>query len=243
MTVISKYANLVNSDLTEKIEEYIIGNNLGSGDRLPSERDFSQILDVSRMTLRDSIKKLCNTGVLENIHGKGTFVAQKRVCIDVLNFYSPRKQSGEDCDAVKYKLIGIEKVKAEGSIARHLNVAVGIDLYQIKRLRSVSKQRFAIETTYIPMSLCPGIEKFDLESNHLYKTYNNHYHMKLTHSNIDISIGQATFEEAEWLGISEGGYISVEKRTSFDKRDVPCEHVLTVSSVNNVYYFADLVAK
>lgn len=45
-----------------------------AGDKLPNELDLSQELNVSRITLRESIRVLCTKGFLEIRRGRGTFV-------------------------------------------------------------------------------------------------------------------------------------------------------------------------
>lgn len=63
---------------SEQIINYIIGQienkQLGPGDRLLNERDFSELLGVSRVPLREAICALSLLGILEARQGEGTFV-------------------------------------------------------------------------------------------------------------------------------------------------------------------------
>jgi len=56
--------------LTRLIEEGV----LNPGDRLPSERELSEELQVSRGTVREAVQFLGALGLLEVRHGSGTFV-------------------------------------------------------------------------------------------------------------------------------------------------------------------------
>lgn len=47
------------------------------GDKLPNENEFSQMLQVSRTTLREAIRILVSHNVLEIRRGKGTFVVER----------------------------------------------------------------------------------------------------------------------------------------------------------------------
>ena len=62
-------------EVIRQIEWLILEGVLRPGDRLPSERDLSQQLDVSRPVLRDALKDLEIRGLILSRHGGGTFVA------------------------------------------------------------------------------------------------------------------------------------------------------------------------
>lgn len=59
----------------EQIEDLILKGLLRSGDRLPSERDLAEQMNVSRPVLRDALKILEDRQLIEARRGGGTFVA------------------------------------------------------------------------------------------------------------------------------------------------------------------------
>lgn len=59
----------------EQIRRLIATGALGPGDRLPSERALSEFFGVSRPSVREAIKALAFTGVLEIRQGSGTYVS------------------------------------------------------------------------------------------------------------------------------------------------------------------------
>lgn len=56
------------------LRELIQQGKLKPGERLPAERDLSELLQVSRPTLRAGLRSLAALGVLESRHGSGTYV-------------------------------------------------------------------------------------------------------------------------------------------------------------------------
>ena len=56
------------------ILEHLIDTELHPGDPIPSERALVIRLGVSRVTVRQAITDLVDTGVLERVHGKGTYI-------------------------------------------------------------------------------------------------------------------------------------------------------------------------
>jgi len=61
--------------VVEQVEEMILHGTLRDGERLPSERDLADRLDVSRQTLREALKALEEKGLVESRQGGGTFIA------------------------------------------------------------------------------------------------------------------------------------------------------------------------
>ncbi|MCI6888116.1 MAG: GntR family transcriptional regulator [Lachnospiraceae bacterium] len=69
---------LIRTNLTDQIASYIqneiIKGNWKAGDKLPSETELSEILGVSRMSLRNAIQRCNAIGLTETRIGEGTFV-------------------------------------------------------------------------------------------------------------------------------------------------------------------------
>lgn len=65
--------------LVEQLRAYVVEAGLSAGDRLPSERELSERLGVSRASVRQAIVALEVQGVLEVKHGEGTFLRTARV--------------------------------------------------------------------------------------------------------------------------------------------------------------------
>src|SRR3954470_12088201 len=57
------------------IQEMIVDGRLAPGQRLPAERELSEMLGISRPTLRETIRSLVSLNILESRHGSGTYVA------------------------------------------------------------------------------------------------------------------------------------------------------------------------
>ncbi len=60
--------------IVDDILSRIAGQVYAAGDRLPTEQEFCKIYDVSRVTVRESLKKLQMMDVISIEQGRGTFV-------------------------------------------------------------------------------------------------------------------------------------------------------------------------
>ena len=58
----------------EQIKDIVKKGELKSGDKLPSERDLSEKLEVSRASVREALKALQMLGLIEAKHGEGNFI-------------------------------------------------------------------------------------------------------------------------------------------------------------------------
>ena len=72
----------VKTSLSERIadavyEQIVTMKKYSPGDKLPNENDLAQEFGVSRATLREAIRSLVTQGVLEVVHGRGTFVSKE----------------------------------------------------------------------------------------------------------------------------------------------------------------------
>lgn len=69
---------LVHKNITEGVVEYlkqnILNNTWAPGDKISSENELTERLQVSRASVRYAIQHLVAIGVLESFQGKGTFV-------------------------------------------------------------------------------------------------------------------------------------------------------------------------
>ena len=64
-----KYVQIQNYIL-QKIES----GEYAAGDKIPSETELARRFDVSRLTVNTAVKELANSGIVERVQGKGTFV-------------------------------------------------------------------------------------------------------------------------------------------------------------------------
>jgi GntR family transcriptional repressor for pyruvate dehydrogenase complex len=64
----------VTNQVVEFIRSNIAGGNWEVGSKIPSENQLTEALGVSRASIRAAIRHFVGLGVLESVHGKGTFV-------------------------------------------------------------------------------------------------------------------------------------------------------------------------
>lgn len=65
--------------VSEWVRGKIYKGELSKGDRIPSENQIMEILQVSRGTVKKGVTMLVNEGLLVQVQGKGTFVKKENI--------------------------------------------------------------------------------------------------------------------------------------------------------------------
>lgn len=86
------------SEITKYIEEYIKDENLKCGDKLPSQAELAEMMDVSRTSLREAVRTMEGQGLLTVQNGKGVYVGEKYetdVIQTTITFHREKEQLAE----------------------------------------------------------------------------------------------------------------------------------------------------
>lgn len=95
----------VTENIVHYFKENISSENWKVGEKIPSENQLTEILNVSRASVRTAIQHLVGIGVLETKHGKGTYLIDSNLnehntsdykitskdCLDILKVLEFRK--------------------------------------------------------------------------------------------------------------------------------------------------------
>jgi GntR family transcriptional repressor for pyruvate dehydrogenase complex len=65
-------------DIVRDIQDMIRHEKIRPGDRIPSERELAETLQVGRSTIREALRSLELLGLIETRRGEGTFLADHR---------------------------------------------------------------------------------------------------------------------------------------------------------------------
>lgn len=184
-------------------EEYL------PGEKIPSEREMADTYGVNRMTVKNAINSLVEANILYRIHGKGTFVAQKKT--QKVTFYDNLSESSRGLGAV-IKDSGIplmnqilEKgvISSRGYLANKLHILKNEDVYVLHRLRNIGTESFALEYCYVPYHLFKDIDTYNFEHVSLYDYMESKGHRPVVFSQ-RLTILKAVQPEARLMKIAEG---------------------------------------
>jgi GntR family transcriptional regulator len=140
---------------------------------IPSERELMARHKVSRATVRKAIDGLVSDGVLQRIHGKGTFVARPRVesRLHLASFSQDMRRRGLEPST---RALGIELEDPPADVAASLRLTPGAKVWRLDRVRLADGHPIAHEHGWYPEPLLPGLIRHDLGGS-LYELFRDHY--------------------------------------------------------------------
>jgi GntR family transcriptional regulator len=210
--------------IEEYIKERIEKGELKPGHVLPSEREYSQLFEVSRMTIRQAINKLVNDGYLYRKKGSGTFVAEKKfeqALQGLTSFTEDMKARGLSPSS---QLLHFEIIPATPQVAATLQIAVHTPVYEIKRIRLADDIPMALETCYISANLVKGLTE-DIISNSIYSYIEDKLQLEIGEATQIIESSLANEQEIDLLKINNGSPILLIERCTYLTNGTPFEVV------------------
>src|SRR6478672_12651218 len=135
---------------------------LGVGTAIPSERQLSADLGVSRLTLRAALDDLAREGYLVRRRGSGTYVQLRKIAqeLTMTSFSEDMRRRGMEPGS---RTLSLTSHLAGARLGRFLNVSPGAEIVVVKRLRLADGVSMAIETLHVPTEVVPGVKPADLE--------------------------------------------------------------------------------
>lgn len=209
--------------IADELFKQIETGMLSPGDRLPSERVLSQMLDVNRMTLRRALELLEEKDLLVRQPGHGTYIAApviERKATHLVPFTRGMRERGYAPGA---RLILLELRPVETLTAQDLDLKVSAPVYHIHRLRTINREPVMLEKLTIPAELFSKFEKHDLCSRSIYDVFETEYGVKVMRARQSLEAAIADDYEAELLRVEPGFPLMLERRVGYDQDERPVE--------------------
>jgi GntR family transcriptional regulator len=188
--------------LANHLRHHIHSGGIRSGDAIPSERDLSDLIGASRVTVRKAIDRLIAEGLLFRRQGSGTFVSSQ---IEAEGSYLTGFTEDAGLRGDKPETIWMMKSLAEasGEEALMLELASGEQVIRLGRVRLANGEPLAIEHAVVP---CSVLADPNLIGDSLYRVLDAEGSRPITGTQ-KIRASFATQTEADLLSVGLGAEI------------------------------------
>ncbi|WP_209125570.1 GntR family transcriptional regulator [Alkalihalobacillus sp. BA299] len=210
--------------LEEQIKSLIEKGELKPGDVIPSEREYAEKYEISRMTVRQAINKLVNDGYLYRKKGSGTFVSEKKIeqaLQGLTSFTEDMKARGMIPTS---ELLHFEMIPATVQIAKELQINEHSPVYEIKRIRLADGVPMALETNHISANLVKGLTE-EIISQSLYQYIEEKLKLTIGEATQEIESSISSLTEANYLKVKKGAPILLIRRKTYLSDGTPLEVV------------------
>nr|WP_253957873.1 GntR family transcriptional regulator [Metabacillus halosaccharovorans] len=228
--------------LEEQIKKTIETEELQPGDALPSERELSESYQISRMTVRQAITNLVNKGYLFREKGKGTFVSSQKFEQNLQGLTSFTEDMKARNLVPGSKLLHFEIYPADKDIRATLSLKDEELIYKIKRLRLANNEPIAVETSYLPVNLVPGLTP-DILASSLYTYIENELELTIGHASQTVEAAIVDAEDQQHLNIHKDVPVLLIQRETFLENGTPLELVRSSYRADRYKFKIDIERK
>jgi GntR family transcriptional regulator len=213
------------SEARERVLDLI--EQLSVGDAIPSERQLSADLGVSRLTVRAALGDLVREGLLVRRRGSGTFVSEPKIAqeLTMTSFTEDMRRRGM---VPASKTIELRTSPAGAWLGRILHVSPSEPIVVIKRLRLADRETMAIETLHVRASLVPDLSAADLEDHSFYALLTERYGIDVVGGLQTIEPTVTGEEESELLGVPLHSPAFLFERTTRSRAGEIVEYVRSI---------------
>lgn len=170
-------------EIAEALMRRIAAGVLADGTRLPPERQMAQEWGVAVGTLRKSLAKLEDEGLLERIQGSGNYIRHKDSVKSVYQLFRLELTGGGGLPTARVISVG-RRQKPHPAIG----FGSGDDAHRIRRLRHLDGQAVAVEEIWFDGAQAESLSAEDL-SDALYHTYATRFGLEVTRIEDRVTIG------------------------------------------------------
>jgi len=150
--------------LKDLIIDRIASGELQPSDRVPSEHELVEAMNVSRMTANRALRELHDEGYVERIAGRGTFVSDLRAQSHLVAVQNIAAEIASRGHRHSSHVVRQSQQHARGDIAKALHVPQGTDVYHLMLVHYENGAPIQVEDRHVLADFAPGCLDRDFEN-------------------------------------------------------------------------------
>jgi GntR family transcriptional regulator len=200
----------------QALRDMILRGDWKDGDQLPNETRLTEMLGVSRITLRHAMRRLEEGGLLRREHGRGTFVRRSTIVAGIRGLTSFTDEMANLGEVLGTRLVEAREMLADEDIAEALQIDAGSKVVSLKRLRLGNGNPIGVQTAYLPADRVPGFLPLETDVPSLYRLLLARYGISPIEATELYRVGEVDPEDAALLELEPGSPAFLVRRTTFD---------------------------
>ncbi|MDO9546723.1 MAG: GntR family transcriptional regulator [Pelolinea sp.] len=214
--------------ISDQIREMINSGELALGSRIWSEHEIMNKYDVSRNTAQKAIESLEKEGIVSRQQGMGSFVTQPKVAYGLQELISFTEETIVKGLKPTSKVLRFGKEHPDPKHANNLKISTDDWVYELERIRMANNYPISHQISFLPVKLCPELERYDFESQSLYEILQQDYNHVLSWKKIIVSPISAGERFAEMFDIPQQTPLLLTDSVTFLVAGIPIESNINI---------------
>lgn len=201
--------------LAAALRERIVAGEWPPGSALPAETALAAEHGVALGTLRRALELLADQGLVERVHGRGTFVRSGLAGAPMLRFF---RFGAHDGSTPVSRIAARHTVAAPAEVARRLGIGRGEPVLKLQRLRLLGGEPCLYELLWLPLPLFGALAEGDTEAwgDLLYPLYAERCGVAVARAVDEIGFGTLAAAPARALRLPAGHPCATVTRQAYD---------------------------
>jgi len=141
--------------IKKTIQRKIAAGEWTAGQKLPSENDLVAALEVSRMTINRALRELTQQGLINRVHGLGSFVAETPRHASLIELQDIALEIGQRGKRHSSRVLALETVEANAEVAAQMGISVSAPVYYLRAVHLQDDTPLQLEMRYVNPQAMP----------------------------------------------------------------------------------------
>lgn len=213
----------VYTQLAYIIKKDIASGRLRPGIRIPSEAKLAKEYNVSPMTVRQAVGVLVEEGLVERIHGSGTFVKKIEVGATTFGLEALDKVLS-NTETLKAQVVKSSILRVQDREGKLLQVDENSPVILVERLILNGEKPFCFQVAYLPFDPRAPVVESMLETTGLSDLFFSNENCGYKKGTLKLLPASTNRQESELLCIQEGELVFRLEYCYYDFKDKPCAY-------------------
>ena len=201
------------------LKEQIAGGIYTCQQKLPSERELSELFQTTRITMKDALIALETEGLIYREERRGWFVSPPRLRYNPLSRSHFHRMVEEQQRQAATRVLKIETELASSDIGKVLELKSIQPVHRIQRVRSIDNRVVLFVENCLIAALFPDLLTHELPQS-LTALYDKQYGYQTARSRFDVIPTAAPEHVAKALNLAEGQQILKICRVNYNQDGV-----------------------